>query len=92
MFLEERDARTITRGVVGRLRALGGVVTDFGIYLDRDGFEFVADINGRRVLCRTGEGTMTYQGVAADMLACALSKHDPDPAIELMSGRTHVEH
>lgn len=85
MFLTEQDARTISHGVVERLRALGGVVTDFGIYLDRDGFEFVAELNGLRVVCRTSEGSMTYQQVAADMLACALS---PSPEAPLFPERT----
>lgn len=87
MYLSEPDARKIAHGVVERLRALGGVVTDFGVHLDANGFELIAEINGRLVNCRTAQGSFTYQGVAADMLACALSDHDPDPAFAILSGK-----
>lgn len=77
--IPEADARRISTQVVGCLRALGAHVTEFGMHWDDAGFYFLADINGRRVCCRTYDGTLNYHGVAADMLARALSPIDTTP-------------
>lgn len=77
--LSEPDARKLATGIVERLRALGGTVSDFGVYLDGDGFYFVATVNGTRVATRTAQGAFTYQGVAADMLAYVLSPPPETP-------------
>jgi hypothetical protein len=63
----ERDARLLTRKIVERLRALGTFPSRFGIDLDHDGFWFTAEVNGKTVSARTGQGNFTYEQIAKDL-------------------------
>jgi hypothetical protein len=65
--LAENDARLLTRKIVERLRALGTFPSRFGIDLDADGFWFTAEINGKTVSARTGQGNFTYEQIAKDL-------------------------
>ncbi len=70
--LSEKDARTLCHQVTERLRALGVLPSSIGVDLDREGFWFVATINGRTGSARTGQGHFTYEQVARELaLACA---------------------
>lgn len=74
--LSERDARLLTEKIVERLRALGGLPQQFGVYLMADGFSFTASMNGRSVTVRTGQGNFTYDAVARELLALSLDPMD----------------
>jgi hypothetical protein len=65
--LSEKDARLLARKIVERLRALGVFATRFGVDLDHDGFWFTADVNGKTVSARTGQGNFTYEQIARDL-------------------------
>ena len=52
--LAEKDARNIATHVVTELHALGGHIGRFSIFLEPEGFYFVADINGYTVQAQTG--------------------------------------
>lgn len=65
--LSERDARALTRKIVERLRAFGVFPSRFGISLDTEGFWFTADVNGKTVSARTGQGNFTYEQVAREI-------------------------
>lgn len=77
--LSESDARTITRAIVRDLRSLGVGVDTFRIHLDREGFWFMAAINGQLVWARTGQGNVRYLDVAKELAAAAL-KASADPS------------
>lgn len=70
--LDEKDAQRLARPIVEQLRAMGGAVTKFAVHLEREGFYFMATINGREVWVQTGQGNFTYQAVAAELLNAAL--------------------
>lgn len=72
--LSERDARLLARKIIEALHAKHVSPTRFGLSLDRDGFWFTADINGRSVSARTGQGSFTYAQVAHDLV---LASTDP---------------
>lgn len=71
--LSEGDARQIARGVVTALRTFGVAVSRIGVHLERDGFWFMAEIGGRMVWARTGQGQFRYREVAAELAAAALN-------------------
>ena len=70
--LSERDARTLTRHVIERLQTLGVRPSRFGISLDREGFWFTADIHGKTVSARTGQGAFTYDAVARELVLASV--------------------
>jgi hypothetical protein len=70
--LPEREARTITSKIVACLRSLNARPTRFGIHLDKEGFWFVADINGKTVSARTGQGNFTYEQVARELVLASV--------------------
>lgn len=78
--LSEADARLLTRKVVQHLRSLGAHVEAFGVHLEREGFYFMAAINGHVVHCQTGQGRFSYQQVAAELLHLALQATAAEPA------------
>ena len=74
--LDERDARLLARRVVEQVHKLGASVSQFGVHLEREGFYFMAVVNGRTVWARTGQGNFTYQAVAAELVDAALKAQD----------------
>ena len=76
LHLEETDARKLTRNIVAELQKMGGHVEDFGVHLEREGFYFLARVNGRTVWARTGQGGFSYRAVAAELLGEALKAQD----------------
>ena len=77
--LSESDARLLTRKIVTELRKLGAHVEAFGVHLEREGFYFMAAINGQVIHCQTGQGNFTYQAVAANLLHLALQAGSAAP-------------
>lgn len=73
--LSERDARVLAGGVTEALRRLGALPTRMGVHLDHDGMWFSAELNGKAVSARTGQGGFTYEQVAKDLV---LASTDPD--------------
>ena len=71
--LDEKDARKIATHVVTELHALGGHIGRFSIFLEPEGFYFVADINGYTVQAQTGQGNFQYKTIAIEMMAAALA-------------------
>lgn len=65
--LAEKDARILSRNIVACLRARNVFPTQFGIALEHDGFWFTAEINGKTVSARTGQGNFTYQQIAQEL-------------------------
>lgn len=74
--LSERDARLLTTKIVERLRTLGALPQQFGVYLMPEGFSFTAWLNGRMVTVRTGQGNFTYDAVARELIALSLDPLD----------------
>lgn len=70
--LSEADARTLCRAIVKELVQMHARVTNMGVYLDREGFTFRAEINGHDVWVFTGQGNFEYRRVAAELLNEAL--------------------
>ena len=70
--LSERDARTLTQHVIERLQTLGVRPSRFGILLDQEGFWFTADIHGKTVSARTGQGAFTYDAVARELVLASV--------------------
>jgi hypothetical protein len=82
--LDESDARKLSRAVVTELTAMGAHVGEIGVSLKREGFCFMAAINGRPpVWVRTGQGNFTYRAVAAELLNEALHHVEEFVAPEL---------
>ena len=79
--LSESDARLLTRKIVTELRALGANVEAFGVHLEREGFYFMAAINGQVVHIQTGQGAFTYAAVARELLHAALQARAASPAL-----------
>lgn len=80
--LSEGEAKTLAGRIVKELRSLGVGVRHVGVHLERDGFWFMADINGHVVWARTGEGQFTYRAVALELAAAALKAAD-DPSVHV---------
>lgn len=67
--LSERDARLLTEKIVDHIQKIGQMpVERFGVYLQPEGFYFVAMVGGFEVHARTGQGQFTYADVAAAMV------------------------
>jgi hypothetical protein len=80
--LSEREARQLAGHIVKELLKLGMNVTNVGVHLTAEGFWFMAEINGRTVWARTGQGNFTYTSVALELSAAAL-KAAADPAVHV---------
>jgi hypothetical protein len=91
LHLDERDARSLARHIVHHLQSLGARVTNFGVHLEREGFTFMAEVNGRApVWVQTGQGNFTYEAVAAELLNAALHHgHEfTNPELEIVKEPT----
>lgn len=79
--LSERDARLLTEKIVQELFQMGMPASEFGVVLKPEGFQFAAEIAGRRVWVSTGQGNFSYRQVAAELIAAALKQAEsPVPA------------
>lgn len=66
--IPESEARALVSHVVTELQALGAWVTECGVSLDASGLVWMAEVNGRQVFVRTGEGRIRYRDVAKDLM------------------------
>lgn len=72
--LAEVDARLLARKVTEELIKLHVRPRQFGVFLDHAGLWFTAEIHGKSVSARTGQGNFTYRQVAIDLV---LASTDP---------------
>jgi hypothetical protein len=74
--LDERDAQALARHIVHELKRLGAHVTQFGVHLEREGFYFRANVNGKDVWVQTGQGNFRYDRIAAELLHASTQVRD----------------
>ena len=70
--LAERDAQLLARKVIEALLVFNVLPHRFGVHLDHDGMWFAAEINGKSVSARVGQGNFTYRQVARDLVLASV--------------------
>lgn len=74
--LSEPDARLLTTHIVTAIRKRQVNVSQFGVFLEHEGFCFMATINGRTGWAYTGQGHVQYDDVARALIADCTQPRD----------------